>query len=93
MRSFGTRAPSAAHPSPLAIEQLMQGRPDLGGIRLLAEPPTERSRADPYAVCAVILRDALAGAADLVADLRLDGFDEVVARLEALYAALRGDVD
>lgn len=81
---------SAAHPSPLAIEQLMQDRPELGGIRLLAEPPPERSRPDPYAVCAVILREALSGAADVVPELRLDGFDEVVARLEELYAALRG---
>jgi len=79
---------SAAHPSPLAIEQLMQDRPELGGIGLLAEPPPERGRADPYAVCAVILREALSGAAALIPELRLDGFDEVVARLEELYSAL-----
>ena len=29
----------AAHPSPMAIEQLFEDRPDLGGIRLMPEPP------------------------------------------------------
>lgn len=77
---------SAAHPSAMAIEQLFENRPDLGGIRLLSEPPPERGYADPYGVGAFILRDALASAAALVPELRLAGFDEVTARLAQLHA-------
>lgn len=79
---------SAAHPSALAIEQLMQDRPDLGGISLLGEPPPERGRADPYVVCAVILREALSDAAAAIPELQLDGLADIVARLEELYIAL-----
>lgn len=75
---------SAAHPSAMAIEQLLQDRPDLGGIRLLPEPPPERGYADPYGVGAFILRDALASAAALVPELQLAGFDEVAAQLDQL---------
>jgi Family of unknown function (DUF5677) len=73
---------SAAHPSPMAIEQLFEDRPDLGGIRLMPEPPPGRTYADPYSVGAFILRDALAAAAALVPEFQLDGFDEIVGRLE-----------
>lgn len=75
---------SAAHPSAMAIEQLFEDRPDLGGIRLLPEPPPERGYADPYGVGAFTLRDALASAADLIPELRLAGFDEVTARLDTV---------
>jgi hypothetical protein len=81
---------TAAHPSALAIEQLMQDRPDLGGHQLLAEPPPGRGYADPYAVCAFILRDALAGAAALIPELALDGFDEVAERMDVLRETYRG---
>jgi hypothetical protein len=73
---------SAAHPSTMAIEQLFQDRPDLGGVRLLPEPPAERAYADPYGVGAFILRDALAGAAAMIPEFQLEGFDPVVANLE-----------
>jgi hypothetical protein len=73
---------SAAHPSAMATEQLFEHRPDLGGVLLLPEPPADRALAEPYVVGAFTLRDALAGAAAFVPELRLDGFDEVVARLE-----------
>jgi hypothetical protein len=76
---------SAAHPSAMAIEQLFEDRPDLGGIRLLPEPPPERGYADPYGVGAFILRDALASAAALVPELQLAGFDEVAAQLDELH--------
>jgi hypothetical protein len=68
----------------MAIEQLFEDRPDLGGIRLLPEPPAERGYADPYGVGAFILRDALTSAAALVPELQLAGFDEVAARLDEL---------
>lgn len=76
---------SAAHPSAMAIEQLFEDRADLGGIRLLPEPPPERGYADPYGVGAFILRDALASAAALVPELQLAGFDEVAAQLDELH--------
>lgn len=76
---------SAAHPSAMAIEQLFEDRPDLGGIRLLPEPPPERGYADPYGVGAFILRDALASAAALVPELQLAGFDEIAAQLDELH--------
>lgn len=75
---------SAAHPSAMAIEQPFEDRPDLGGVRLLPEPAPERGYADPYGVGAAILRDALAGAAAVIPELALDGFDVVAARLDAL---------
>jgi hypothetical protein len=75
---------SAAHPSAMAIEQLLEDRPNLGGIRLLPEPPPERGYADPYGVGAFILRDAIASAAALIPELQLAGFDAVAARLGEL---------
>jgi hypothetical protein len=80
---------SAAHPSAMAIEQLFEDRPDLGGIRLLPEPPPERGYADSYGAGAFILGDALASAAVLIPELRLDGFDEVAARLDTLRGTAR----
>ena len=59
--------------------------PDLGGIRLLPEPANARQGvADPYSVCAFILRDALASAAALIPELELEGFDAVAGRLDTL---------
>lgn len=78
---------SAAHPSAMAIEQLLEDRPDLGGIRLLPEPPPERGYADPYGVGAFILRDALASAAAVIPELQIAGFDGVGERLDQLNRA------
>lgn len=71
------------HPTAHAIEQLFEERED--GIRVTPDPAPDRSYADPYSVAVVLLRDALASAAALNPELRLEGFDEVVARLDALH--------
>lgn len=81
---------SAAHPTALAIEQLLENVPELGGIRLLAEPSSERI-VDTYSVCAAILRDALASAAALIPELRLEGFDEVSAALDVLEELMKSE--
>lgn len=75
---------TAAHPSALAIEQLLRDRPDLGGVEVLADPPVERTYADPYATGAFILRDAFASAATHIPEVELDGFDDVAQRLEEI---------
>ena len=72
---------SAAHPSAMAVEQLMEDRPDLGGVQLLVEPPSDRGYADPYSVAAFILSEALVAAGDLVPELVVDGLREIQARL------------
>jgi hypothetical protein len=71
---------SAAHPSAMAVEQLFEPHPE--GVRVLPEPPPERGYAEPYGVGALILRDALAHAAEQIPELRVDGLDEVAAELE-----------
>ncbi len=76
---------SAAHPSAMAIEQLFEDRPDLGGFdsfpNLLRNVVTPiRTESGPS-----ILRDALASAAALVPELQLAGFDEVAAQLDELH--------
>ncbi len=71
---------SAAHPSAMAVEQLPEQHPE--GVRVRPDPPPESGYADPYGVGAFILRDALSHAAEQIPELRLEGFDAVVARLE-----------
>lgn len=71
---------SAAHPSAMAVEQLLEQHPE--GVRVRPDPPPERGYADPYGVGAFILRDALSHAAEQIPELQLEGFDEVAAHLE-----------
>jgi hypothetical protein len=79
---------SAAHPSAMAIEQLFEDRPDLGGIQLLPEPPAERGYADPYGVGAFILYEALNSAAAQIPELALDELDEVGLEFSRLSPSL-----
>lgn len=78
---------TAAHPTAMGIEQLMQDRPDLGGVQLLADPPPGRGYADPYSVPAVILNDALTAAAGVIPELQLAGIEDVQAKLNELRSA------
>ncbi len=77
---------NAAHPSAMAVEQLFEQHPE--GVRVLPGPPPERGYADPYGVGAVILRDALVHVSEQVPELRLDGFDEVAARMDEILPEL-----
>ena len=60
---------------------------DVGGVRILPEPPPERAYADPYSVGAFVLYDALNSAAASIPELAIEGMDEVSQRLERLSPA------
>lgn len=73
---------AAAHPSAMAIEQLMEAAP--GGVRLLPAPAAGRAYADPYPVGAFLLNDALKAAGEQIPELVIRGREEVEQRLLAL---------
>ena len=76
---------TGVHPMPHAIEQLMIARPDIGGIEVVGEPSPGHPYADPYAIAAHLLADALASAADQIPELDLgDRFGRIRARLNEL---------
>jgi hypothetical protein len=66
---------SAAHPSALALENLLRQLPD-GGVEVLPEPKPE-NRLDAYSTGAIYLREALMMASEMIPQLQIDGIEEV----------------
>ena len=70
---------SAAHPSALALDTLLERLPD-GGLKVLSEPPIG-AVINVYGPAAIYVHAALQAAGEVVPELRLDGLDEVAGRL------------
>jgi len=60
---------SAAHPSALALENLLRQLPD-GSVEVLAEPKPE-NRLDVYSTGAIYLQEALMMASDMIPQLQI----------------------
>jgi hypothetical protein len=78
---------SAAHPSVMAVQNLMVELPD-EAIQILNEPPPGK-RLNVYAAGALRLHHALAMTGELIPQLRLDGLDEILASLVEIGTQLR----
>jgi hypothetical protein len=70
---------SAAHPSAMAVQNLMLQLPD-GAIQVRNEPPPGK-RLHVYAAGALRLHHALLMTGDLIPQLQLDGLDQIYTRL------------
>lgn len=81
----------AVHPSPWALEQLFEEHPR--GVKILAEPPEDRSPVDPYSVSALVLQESLLHAASGNPDFELDGLGDVSERILGLRQQLEDDQD
>jgi hypothetical protein len=79
---------SAAHPSAMAIQNLMLQLPD-DAIQIRNEPPPGK-RLNVYAAGALRLHHALAMTGHVIPQLRLDDLDEILAKLAELGRQTRG---
>jgi hypothetical protein len=70
---------NAAHPSALALENLLRQLPD-GALEVLAEPAPE-NRLDVYGTGAIYLREALLMAGEMIPQLRVDGLEDLAEQL------------
>lgn len=75
---------SAAHPSVLALQNLARQLPE-GTIEVFAEP-TPDNRLNVYSTGSVYLYEAVDMAGELIPQLRIEGLDEIGARLTDLAA-------